>query len=106
MTKSYWLEWARMDDFSKYPGLPGGFTSVKDARLCAVANAKKDHPININNGETIVKIGNSGYVLKSVKINNKYQIVKVRVLKDGTLTKQKPTEKDIVKQSEMRILNY
>lgn len=106
MAKSYWLEWARMDDFEKSVGLPGGFTSIKDARLCAVANAKKDHPISIDNGETIIKIGTYGYALKSVRIGKSYHTVKVRVLADGSLSRQKLTEKDIVNQSELRVLNY
>lgn len=105
MAKSYWLEWARMDDFEKSVGLPGGFTSIKDARLCAVANAKKDHPIVVD-GNLIMRLGNKVYQVKSVKINGDYVYVRIPILKDGSLSKVKPTRSDIVSKADLKCLEY
>ena len=106
MAKLYWLVWAREDDFNKAPGLPGGFTSVKDARLCAIANAKKDHPIIVEDDTCIMKFGKYGYAQKYAQFDGKTVPVRIPILNDGSISKKKPTKKDIISKADMAWEKY
>ena len=105
MAKTYWLNWARMDDSMKGLSLPGGFKTLKEARLCAANLVKVNHPI-IAEDELIMRFGSIAYHVKSVKMNGDNVYVRIPILKDGSLSKVKPTAKDIVKKSEMRWQKY
>lgn len=109
MAKEYWLDWARMDDAMKgYPRgsvLPGGFKTLKEARQYAADLVKANHPI-IAGEDLIMKFGSRAYYIKSVKMNGDYVYVRIPILKDGSLSRVKPTTKDIVKKSEMSWENY
>ena len=103
MAKTYWLEWARMDDFEKGIGLPGGYSTLKEARIGAVKNVKKNHPIVVD-GNLIMRLGAKVYQVKNVKMNGNYVYVRIPILKDGSLSKMKPTKSDIVSKSDLKCL--
>ena len=105
MAKEYWLEWARMDDFEKGIGLPGGYSTLKEARIGAVKNVKKNHPIVVD-GNLIMRLGAKVYQVKNVKMNGNYVYVRIPILKDGSLSKTKPTKSDIVSKSDLKCLEY
>lgn len=106
MAKYYWLQWSRYDDSTKGRALPGGYTSLNDARKSAMHYAKVNHPIDIDGSDDIVvKFGKEFYTLRYRRIGNSYTHIRIRILKDGSLSKAKPTKADIVPYSMMTWLN-
>lgn len=102
MAKDYWLMWARYDDSHSRENLPGGYTSLKDARKDAMAYAKVNHPIIIDGSDDlVVKFGRDFYTLRYRRIGNSYTHIRIRILKDGSLSKVRPTKADIVPYSMM-----
>lgn len=100
MAKEYWLEWVRYNDFMKGESLPGGTNSLKMARLTAADYVKVNHPIDIDGSDEIVaKFGKFAYVVKEVKMNGRRVNVKIRILKDGSLSKTKITKASIIPDS-------
>lgn len=106
MAKTYWLEWLREDDAMKGSSLPGGYTSLKEARLAAAHYVKVKHPIDIDgSNEFVAKIGKTAYVIVERDIwgNTGFKIstwVKIRILKDGSLSKAKLGMADVLKPGE------
>lgn len=106
MAKEYWLQWVRYDDSHNKDDLPGGYTSLKDARKDAMAYAKVNHPIDIDGSDDIVvKFGREFYTLRYRRIGKTYTHIRIRILKDGSLSNVKPTKADIVPYSMMTWLN-
>lgn len=106
MAKTYWLDWARMDDTQRGESLPGGTSSLKEARLCAAEYVKVNHPIIVGGDDLIMKFGRKVYCIKSVWNGKQFVYYRIPILKDGSLSRVKPTAKDIVKKSEMSWENY
>lgn len=97
----YSLYW-RNGPFIK-SGLPSGFKSIKQARLSASKYLKGSYSIEIikdNNVLDAIEIiqlfkGNP-YALKTIESGKKKLIVRIAILKDGSLSKKKPTQADII----------
>lgn len=85
--------------------LPGGFKTLKEARQCAADLVKVNHPI-IAGEDLIMRFGSRAYYIKSAKMKGEYVYVRIPILKDGSLSRVKPTAKDIVKKSEMSWEKY
>lgn len=84
-------------------GLPSEFKSIKQARLSASKYLKKSYSIEIvknNNIGDVIEIiqlfKGKPYALKTIESGKKKLIVKIAILKDGSLSKKKPTQSDIV----------
>ena len=106
MAKEYWLQWVRYDDSHNKDDLPGGYTSLKEARKDAMTYAKVNHPIDIDGSDDIVvKFGREFYTLRYRRIGKTYTHIRIRILKDGSLSNVKPTKADIVPYSMMTWLN-
>lgn len=102
MAKEYWLEWIREDDAMKGSSLPGGYTSLKEARLAAAHYVKVKHPIDIDgSNEIVAKFGKTAYVIVDRYIWGNTRVkMKIRILKDGSLSKAKLGMADVLKPSE------
>ena len=98
MAKEYWLEWIKEKDAMKGPALPGGYRTLKEARSAAAYYVKAHHPIDIDgSNEIVAKIDNVPYVIVDRYIWGNTRVkMKIRILKDGSLSKAKTGMKDIL----------
>ena len=108
MARGYDLQWVREDDWHKAGDmLPGGYTSLNEARKAAMRYAKVNHPIDIDGSDDIVvKFGKEFYTLRYRRIGKKYTHIRIRILKDGSLSKARPTKADIVTLDMMSWLKW